>query len=328
MDDKNKIPDRRAMEKMSSDLSRLMRGKKFNTPEEMNTYMNGLIKSGKMPKPRSKKAVELAQDIMYSAWDSDNPVERVMLAKKALAVSSDCADAYNLVAEEISESIEESCEFYRQGVEAGKRALGEKYFKEEAGYFWGLVETRPYMRARLGFMECLWSLGQREEAIQHAHEMLKLNQHDNQGIRYILAAYLAESGQWDELNKLMNKGQFKDDCMAEWLYTRALLLFVKSGASEKAEKELKAALKRNPFAPVYLSGKKSIPRNLPDSIIAGEEDEGYCYASRYLGIWKSVPGAIDWLKTIAQIKVFPKTGRNDPCPCGSGKKYKKCCGSN
>ncbi|MGQ9625221.1 MAG: PBPRA1643 family SWIM/SEC-C metal-binding motif protein [Candidatus Bathycorpusculaceae bacterium] len=26
--------------------------------------------------------------------------------------------------------------------------------------------------------------------------------------------------------------------------------------------------------------------------------------------------------------VIPKTkiGRNDPCPCGSGKKYKKCCG--
>jgi len=23
-----------------------------------------------------------------------------------------------------------------------------------------------------------------------------------------------------------------------------------------------------------------------------------------------------------------KTGRNDPCPCGSGKKYKKCCGND
>ena len=22
-----------------------------------------------------------------------------------------------------------------------------------------------------------------------------------------------------------------------------------------------------------------------------------------------------------------KLGRNDPCPCGSGKKYKKCCGA-
>lgn len=23
----------------------------------------------------------------------------------------------------------------------------------------------------------------------------------------------------------------------------------------------------------------------------------------------------------------PKVGRNDPCPCGSGKKYKRCCGA-
>ena len=23
-----------------------------------------------------------------------------------------------------------------------------------------------------------------------------------------------------------------------------------------------------------------------------------------------------------------KVGRNDPCPCGSGKKYKRCCGQN
>ena len=24
----------------------------------------------------------------------------------------------------------------------------------------------------------------------------------------------------------------------------------------------------------------------------------------------------------------PAVGRNDPCPCGSGKKYKNCCGRN
>ncbi len=28
------------------------------------------------------------------------------------------------------------------------------------------------------------------------------------------------------------------------------------------------------------------------------------------------------------VKVGKKIGRNDPCPCGSGKKYKKCCGAN
>jgi preprotein translocase subunit SecA len=25
-------------------------------------------------------------------------------------------------------------------------------------------------------------------------------------------------------------------------------------------------------------------------------------------------------------RMADKVGRNDPCPCGSGKKYKKCCG--
>jgi len=28
-----------------------------------------------------------------------------------------------------------------------------------------------------------------------------------------------------------------------------------------------------------------------------------------------------------QLKAAPEVGRNDPCPCGSGKKYKKCCGA-
>jgi len=31
------------------------------------------------------------------------------------------------------------------------------------------------------------------------------------------------------------------------------------------------------------------------------------------------------VKTIT--REAPKVGRNDPCPCGSGKKYKKCCGA-
>jgi SEC-C motif-containing protein len=29
---------------------------------------------------------------------------------------------------------------------------------------------------------------------------------------------------------------------------------------------------------------------------------------------------------VQYVRESPKIGRNDPCPCGSGKKYKKCCG--
>ncbi|HOR54427.1 MAG TPA: SEC-C metal-binding domain-containing protein, partial [Synergistales bacterium] len=28
------------------------------------------------------------------------------------------------------------------------------------------------------------------------------------------------------------------------------------------------------------------------------------------------------------VRSTPKVGRNQPCPCGSGKKYKHCCGKN
>ena len=27
-------------------------------------------------------------------------------------------------------------------------------------------------------------------------------------------------------------------------------------------------------------------------------------------------------------RLAPKVGRNDPCPCGNGRKFKKCCGRN
>jgi SEC-C motif-containing protein len=45
---------------------------------------------------------------------------------------------------------------------------------------------------------------------------------------------------------------------------------------------------------------------------------------RYAGKWYFVDG-----ETVAQkpvVREGPRVGRNDPCPCGSGKKYKKCCG--
>ncbi|MGI6192795.1 MAG: SEC-C metal-binding domain-containing protein, partial [Christensenellales bacterium] len=33
-------------------------------------------------------------------------------------------------------------------------------------------------------------------------------------------------------------------------------------------------------------------------------------------------------ETLQPVRVEKKAGRNDPCPCGSGKKYKNCCGKN
>ena len=42
------------------------------------------------------------------------------------------------------------------------------------------------------------------------------------------------------------------------------------------------------------------------------------------GGYKKEEGGMN--KTV--VNQEPKVGRNDPCPCGSGKKYKNCCGKN
>ncbi len=43
------------------------------------------------------------------------------------------------------------------------------------------------------------------------------------------------------------------------------------------------------------------------------------------GTWYFVSGKE--VKPKPVVRTEPKIGRNDPCPCGSGKKHKKCCGA-
>ncbi|MEA2031153.1 MAG: hypothetical protein U9N55_06125, partial [candidate division Zixibacteria bacterium] len=198
--------------------------------------------------------VDKAQEVIYDAWEGKTKRTRVTLAKKALKISPDCADAYNLLAEETANSLEESIEFYREGVKAGERALGEKIFNEGEGIFWGLLETRPYMRARAGLAECLWEDEKFEEAIEHYWDMLRLNPSDNQGLRFILMPHLIELNYDDKAEKLYK--QYKDDASAFWKYSKALLDFRRYGDSQRAEKSLKSAYKSNEYVPDYLLGFK------------------------------------------------------------------------
>ena len=47
--------------------------------------------------------------------------------------------------------------------------------------------------------------------------------------------------------------------------------------------------------------------------------------TRLDGRWYFVNGEV--VRPRPYVRDEPKHGRNDPCPCGSGKKFKKCCGA-
>jgi tetratricopeptide (TPR) repeat protein len=238
------------------------------------------------------EALLRAQDLMYEAFDARG-ARRAVLAREALAISPDCADAYLLLAEETASSVEEACVLLEQGVAAGERALGPEPFEEDAGHFWGLIETRPYMRARAALAETLWGLGRRAEAVEHHRQLLRLNPNDNQGIRDLQVEWLLCLEQYDELDQLFRA--YENDDLATIVYTKALAAFRREGDSANARRRLSEARAANPHVPAYLTGTKRLPRRMPDFIVQGDVTEAVDYADAAAELWAETPGAIEWL---------------------------------
>ena len=346
--DKLKPSKTRAAEKTLFDLGRAIRAQEFKSEDELDAWLEKIASHQDLKKAAPKDALEVAQSVMYEAWEAEDPDRAVELAERALTISPDCADAYNLLAENVG-AVQQALDLLRKGVEAGQRALTPRFFEENAGHFWGMIETRPYMRCRANLAACLWELKRHEEALGHYYDMLRLNPGDNQGLRYVVLACLGELGRFDDMNKLIDRPEYQDGGDASWLYTKALLAFVQYGKCDMASAMLQDAMKRNKHVPAFLAGVRPIPRKLPDLITMGREDEACSYAGDFVDAWKRAPGALEWLKAEAEKALpagtkekglrpqpvaatkpdeptRPQAGRNEPCPCGSGKKFKKCCG--
>lgn len=253
-------------------------------------------------------ALSQAQNIMYDAWDAPTRQRRVTLARKALKVSPLCADAYVLLAEEDAKTLEDARALYVKGVESGALALGERAFVEDVGHFWGILETRPYMRARCGLAQALWVLGEQQAAIDHYQDMLRLNPNDNQGIRYLLVSCLLEVGDDAAIETLLN--DYEGDIAAEWAYSKALLAYRQRGDTEQARKLLTEAWTANAYVPAYLTGKKRLPDTSPDYISIGGEDEAVSFVHHAGTAWRKTEGAIAWLAKMVSDLPPPETARS------------------
>jgi hypothetical protein len=75
-------------------------------------------------------------------------------------------------------------------------------------------------------------------------------------------------------------------------------------------------------------GRDAIP-DLVAAFLGDLEEVGRLSGGRALGaqVRASAPAFRDRAseKPRPMVRAAPKIGRNDPCPCGSGKKYKQCC---
>ena len=233
----------------------------------------------------------------------------VLLARQALEVWPDCADAYGFLARRVPDR-ESAARLYELGMAAGERAMGTETF-EQAGYFWRLVETRPYMRARAGLAKILVEQKRLGEAVKHYQEMLRLNPNDNQGVRDILVNLLIELGRDEEAWTLLASYP-EDGALLE--FPRALLSFRRHGDSPEARQALKGAIQLNLFVPGMLLGDLEPPPRGDFYSPSGEEEAGL-YLALSRGTWARTAGALEWLRK--------RTAPSPRPPKRKGKRKKK-----
>jgi len=253
---------------------------------------------------RNKK--EKSRNLLREAYEADSLDERVKLAEEALKLYPNNADAYIILAES-QDNYLSAAEYYKKGMESGRKDIGEKDFEEFKGHFWGFHETRPFMRAKAGYAATLYLLEQYDESIQEYAEIIELNPNDNQGVRYSYASILVNHRKFEAYEKL--RDLFDDEGSAMWLFTYAAYLFKKNGKSKLADNALQQANEANPHVLQYLVGKKEIPDIIPSSYGFGDESEAVIYLRECSELWLEMPTASTWVNDFLKKNKGRKNSR-------------------
>ena len=286
----------REREHMMRALHRILEEKDFATAEEVNTFLATL--AGKKMKDIIDLAAaptvrEQAQEMAWQAMEAESAAEARALVETALALDPDCVDALVLLTDLDAQSETEMIAGLERAVAAGERALGAESFRENKGYFWGILETRPYMRARLELADLQRSLGHYVQATAHYEALLELNPNDNQGVRDpLLGCYLATHNKLHAAGQLLQR--YHQDAGAVFTWGRVLQRFLARDRGGAA-RALTTARRANRYVEDYLSCRRRLPADMPEAYALGSEEEAVYCCEILMPAWAKRQDATFWL---------------------------------
>ena len=183
------------------------RGRGLVTPEsssaldEANAAVRDLQAMEKAHRKAAKKARKqnLSEPEMDHAAVASKLQASAASAVSALALDPNNTDAMITLASVLPErtgcsQLDMLLRAERQAAQVLRQELGPRVFEEQRGRFWGLVQTRPYMRSLRAVMECGGFSDRLDVAVQAGVQLLRLCPGDNQGNRTQVAGFLARAG--------------------------------------------------------------------------------------------------------------------------------------
>lgn len=240
--------------------------------EFIKMYNNGEIEYKNTP-------LDDAYEILEEAQNARNEKEAIKLAKNAYEKSSECFDAI-LFQCDLEENGIKRMKLLDDGLEFEKNRLTkEKYFdKENIGHFYGIFETRPYIRGLVIKIEYLLEEGKLRQAANVCKEVLRLNENDNLGARYLLMAIYATLEEEKDMLELYKKYPEEDLEMLFPLFA----IYYKIGNDKKAKDYLNRIDKCNSNFVKYFKGTiKPSEKVNPGYYSRGDSSEIFMYLSRY-----------------------------------------------
>lgn len=242
-----------------------------------------------------------AQFLAYDALEDPCSPHSLLLAREALALDPDNIDAMHCKILSEAPGPAEIEAGMRALTERAEEALGAFYFKKNRRHFWGLLETRPYMRAMLELGSALCNQERFGEAADVFGKMLDLNEHDNQGARYEAVGCLLAAGRLDEAQAIVDK--FKDEEAPLFLLANALLA-VLAGDNAAGKEYLFAAFAKNQYLMQMFVGVMNPFEFLNADAYPGSQGEAARVFSSICPIFVVRPSLLEWAtdETMALIE--------------------------
>ncbi len=247
--------------------------------EFITKYNNGEIEYENTP-------LDDAYEILDKAKEAKSEKEAIRLAKQAYKKSNECFDAI-LFQTDLEDNCRKRMKLLDEGLEFEKnRLMKENYFdKDNIGRFYGIFETRPYIRGLVFKAEYLLEEGKMRLAMDVCKEVLRLNEHDNMGVRYLLMAIYAVLEEKDEMLKLYDK--YPEENLETLI--PLFSLYYKLGDDVKAKEYLKRIDKCNANFVKLFDDSIEIDTDIPNIYRRGDISEIVMYMNRYYFLLLSMP---------------------------------------
>ena len=234
-----------------------------------------------------------AYELLEQAENAKTKNQAIKLAKEAYDMCPDCFDAV-LFQVDLEENSIKRDKMLNEGLEFEKDRLEEEgYFeKDNIGHFYGIFETRPYIRGLYRKADYLIADGKAKQARDICLEILRLNNNDNTGARYLLMAIYAYLEDEKEILKLYKK--YPEENL-EMLFP-LLVLYYKLGNYDEANKYLTRINKANPHFLKFFKGTMKINKDIEHGYYQhGDSSEVFMCLNNFAFLLSSVPALHEYI---------------------------------